>query len=80
MFKRISILDRIERRMLFAFAKLTELNNEYHLCCEIYSNNICIVQDIRIFSNDFKGKNEGFAELSKKLCFMKMPSVLTIIN
>ena len=48
-FKRISILDRIEYRILFAFAKLTESNNEYYSCCEIYSNNIRIVQDIRIF-------------------------------
>ena len=44
--------DRIEYRILFALAKLTESNNEYYSCCEIYSNNIRIVQDIRIFSNN----------------------------
>ena len=43
--------DQIEYRILFALAKLTELNNEYYSCCEIYSNNIQIVQDIRIFLN-----------------------------
>ena len=35
-FKRISILDRIEYRILFAVAKLTKSDNEYYLCCEIY--------------------------------------------
>ena len=48
-FKRIFILDQIEYRILFALAKLTKSNNEYYSCCEIYSNNIRIVQDIRIF-------------------------------
>ena len=48
-FNRIFILDRIEYRILFALAKLTESNNEYYSCCEIYSNNNLIVQDIRIF-------------------------------
>ena len=48
-FKQIFILDRIEYRILFALAKLTELNNEYYWCCAIYSNNIRIVQDIQIF-------------------------------
>ena len=38
-FKQIFILDRIEYRILFALAKLTELNNEYYWCCAIYSNN-----------------------------------------
>ena len=49
MFKRIFILGQIEYQILFALAKLTESNNEYYSCFEIYSNNIRIVQDIRIF-------------------------------
>ena len=48
-FKRIFILDRIEYQILFIFAKLTISNNEYYSCCELYSNNIQKVQDIRIF-------------------------------
>ena len=48
-FKRIFILDQIEYQILFALAKLTESNNEYYSCCEIYSNNILIVKDIQIF-------------------------------
>ena len=48
-YKRISILVRIEYRILFALAKLSESNSEYYSCCEIYSNNIQIVQNIRIF-------------------------------
>ena len=48
-YKRIFIFVRIEYRILFASAKLSESNSEYYLCCKIYSNNIRIVQNIRIF-------------------------------
>ena len=48
-YERISILVRIEYRILFASAKLSESNSKYYLCCKIYSNNIRIVQNIRIF-------------------------------
>ena len=51
-FKRIFILDRIEYRILFALAKLTESYNEYYLCCEIYSNS-ARYSNIRIFLNNF---------------------------
>ena len=82
-FKRIFILDRIEYRILFALAKLTESNNEYYSCCEIYSNNIRIVQDIRIFEYFriiFNAKMKDLLKYQKTLCFVKMPSVLTIIR
>ena len=82
-FKRILILDRIEYRILFALAKLTESNNEYYSCCEIYSNNIRIVQDIRIFEYFriiFNAKMKDLLKYQKTLCFVKMPSVLTIIR
>ena len=36
-FKRIFILDQIKYRILFVLAKLTESNNEYYSCCEIYN-------------------------------------------
>ena len=48
-YERIFILVRIEYRILFALAKLSESNSEYYSCCKIYSNNIRIVQNIRIF-------------------------------
>ena len=48
-YERIFILVRIEYRILFALAKLSKSNSEYYLCCKIYSNNIRIVQNIRIF-------------------------------
>ena len=51
-YERIFILVQIEYQILFALAKLTESNNKYNSCCEIYSNNIQIVQDIRIFEQD----------------------------
>ena len=82
-FKRIFILDQIEYRILFALAKLTESNNEYYSCCEIYSNNIRIVQDIRIFEYFriiFNAKMKDLLKYQKTLCFVKMPSVLTIIR
>ena len=82
-FKWIFILDRIEYRILFALAKLTESNNEYYSCCEIYSNNIRIVQDIRIFEYFriiFNAKMKDLLKYQKTLCFVKMPSVLTIIR
>ena len=82
-FKRIFILDRIEYQILFAVAKLTESNNEYYSCCEIYSNNIRIVQDIRIFEYFwiiFNAKMKDLLKYQKTLCFVKMPSVLTIIR
>merc|ERR1711973_501142 len=82
-FKRIFILDRIEYRILFALAKLTKSNNEYYSCCEIYSNNIRIVQDIRIFEYFriiFNAKMKDLLKYRKTLCFVKMPSVLTIIR
>ena len=82
-FKRIFILDWIKYRILFVFAKLTESNNEYYSCCEIYSNNIRIVQDIRIFEYFriiFNAKMKDLLKYQKTLCFVKMPSVLTIIR
>ena len=48
-FKRIFILDRIEYRILFVQAKSTESNIEYYSFCKKYSNNIQMVQNIRIF-------------------------------
>ena len=63
--------------------KLTESNNEYYLCCEIYSNNIRIVQDIRIFEYFriiFDAKMKDLLKYKKTLCFVKMPSVFTIIR
>ena len=48
-YERISILVLIEYRILFALGKLAESNNEYYSSCEIYLNNIRIVQDIQIF-------------------------------
>ena len=47
--KRIFFLDRIEYRILFVQAKSTESNIEYYLFCKKYSNNIRMVQNIRIF-------------------------------
>ena len=47
------------------FAKLTESNNKYYSCCVIYSNSARYLNIL----NNFKGKNEGFAELSKKVVF-----------
>ena len=49
MCKRIFFLDRIEYRILFVQAKSTESNIEYYSFCKKYSNNIRIVQNIRIF-------------------------------
>ena len=72
MFKRIFILDQIEYRILFALAKLTESNNEYYSCCEIYLNNIQIVQDIRIFEYFRIISNEKMKDLlnyQKKVVF-----------
>ena len=77
MFKRIFILDRIEYQILFALAKLTESNNEYYSCFEIYSNNIRIVQGIRIISN---AKVKDLLNYQKKFCFVKMPSALMIVR
>ena len=48
-YERIFILVWIEYWILFASAKLSESNSEYYSCCKIYSNNIRIVQNIRIF-------------------------------
>ena len=55
-YERIFNLVRIEYRILFALAKLSESNSEYYSCCKIYSNNskysnIQIVQNIRIVQN-----------------------------
>ena len=49
MYKRIFFSDRIEYRILFVQAKSTESNIEYYSFCKKYSNNIRIVQNIRIF-------------------------------
>ena len=48
-YEQIFILVRIEYQILFASAKLSESNSKYYSCCKIYSNNIRIVQNIRIF-------------------------------
>jgi len=48
-YKRIFFSDRIEYRILFVQAKSTESNIEYYSFCKKYSNNIRIVQNIRIF-------------------------------
>ena len=66
-----------EPNQISNMAKLTESNNEYYSCFEIYSNNIRIVQGIRIISN---AKMKDLLNYQKKLCFMKMPSVLMIIR
>ena len=79
----LSKLPQIEYKILFALAKLTESNNEYYSCCEIYSNHIRIVQDIRIFGYFriiFNAKMKDLLKYQKTLCIVKMPSVLTIIR
>ena len=48
-YKRIFFSDRIEYRILFVQAKSTESNIEYYSFCKKYSNNIRMVQNIRIF-------------------------------
>ena len=48
-YKRIFFLDQIEYRILFVQAKSTESNIEYYSFCKKYSNNIRMVQNIRIF-------------------------------
>ena len=67
--------------MLFALPKLTELNNEYCLCCEMYLNDMQIVQGIQIFEYFqiiCNPKLKDLQKYQKKLYFVKMPTVLTI--
>ena len=67
--------------MLFALPKLTELNNEYCLCCEMYLNDMQIVQGIQIFEYFqiiCNPKLKDLLKYQKKLYFVKMPTVLTI--
>ena len=48
-YKQIFFLDRIEYRILFVQAKSTKSNIKYYSFCKKYSNNIRMVQNIRIF-------------------------------
>ena len=75
-FKRIFILDWIEYRILFALGKLTESNNEYYSCCEVYANSARYSNIFELFIT----QNWRICKNIKKLCFVKMPSVLIIIR